>query len=58
MPRKGASSHRRKSSKLTLNINQKIKKNEEEKKLQFADDQQQIGSIQKEVKGFWEYLRS
>ena len=40
MPRKGASSHRTKSSKETLNIDQKIKKEEikKDKKQQFADD--------------------
>ena len=43
MPRKGASSHRTKSSKL----NTKHKKKRLKKKQQFADNQQQINSMQK-----------
>ena len=61
MPRKGASSHRTKSSKRNTMHKSKDKKEEikEEKKQQFANDQQQINSIQKkEAKGVWNYLRS
>ena len=47
MPRKGASSHRTKSLKETLNINQNIKKKRLKKKQQFADDQEKINSLHK-----------
>ena len=49
MPRKGASSHRTKPSKRNTKHKSKDKKEEieEEKKQQFANDQQQINPIQK-----------
>ena len=49
MPRKGASSHRTKSSKRNTKHKSKDKKRRDKKnkKLQFADDKQQINPIQK-----------
>ena len=49
MPRKGTSSRKTKSSKRNTKHKSKDKKEEiqEEKKQQFADDQEQINSIQK-----------
>ena len=60
MPRKGASSHRTKSSKRNTKHKPKDKKEEikKDKKQQFADDQEQINYIHKEAKGFWNYLRN
>ena len=60
IPRKGASSHRTKSSKRNTKHKPKDKKEEikKDKKQQFADDQEQINYIHKEAKGFWNYLRN
>ena len=46
MPRKGASNHRTKSSKRNTKHKIKDKKKRLKKKQQFADDQEQINSLQ------------
>ena len=58
MPRKGASSHKTKSSKRNTKHKPKDKNKRLKKTQQFADDQEQINYIHKEAKGFWNYLRN
>ena len=60
MPRKGASSHKTKPSKETLNINQKIKKKRFKKtrnnNLLMINNK--LILYKNEAKGFWNYLRN
>ena len=57
MPRKSANSHRTKSSKRNTKHKSKDKKDiEEEKKQQFANDHEQINSIQKRSQWILELL--